>query len=550
MAPNVGHEMSSEESGQPPGPSTSAAPGGGGTGGGAAGGGGELQPGNAGGGGAAGGGGGTGAAGGGGGAAGGGGGTTGNQPPPGPAGSAAGKGGASSSKGPAAQTRQQKGKAAGDKGKKPARPGAFESFVEAVLQEGDQMIKTATDRLNETQADAATLQADADAVQYTADRVAGLDFTGAPPALEEKAQEAVALLARLQLVHQMLGTKINKLVAPSSSGGAATSAPPPLFPPATPSSGGRGRGGNGSSGRAGSRRNSFSSTGGGGRTGSRRRNSVSSSAGGGAGNAGGGGTVVQRLQQMAAGNHGSGQSSGRWGSTRTRGLSRSSSGFGVGGRRNPFDSDSCKLEDDFYFDLPFPWNALPRRDITSAVEVFKVAAVSLPKFNGTHSAYSSWRNCFIPCVHLTDIDVSHKCLMLRSSMEVKTARMREFVDGIVSNEDGYREAILKLEDRYGGDEALLLARQEALLAVPELKEGEYRTVELLHSRLNTFLVEWAGVNGTEMDETESLAFYTLIMSKVEPTYMLRYLDWLRLNQLQKGLHSLHDWCGGSGTTVP
>ena len=56
--------------------------------------------------------------------------------------------------------------------------------------------------------------------------------------------------------------------------------------------------------------------------------------------------------------------------------------------------------------------------------------------------------------------------MLRSSMEVKTARMQEFVDRIVSNVDGYRESILKLEDRYCPDEALLLARQEALLAVP------------------------------------------------------------------------------------
>ena len=520
--------MSSEDGGQPPGlgPGETGA---GGSGGGAAGGGGGQQPGNAGGGGA--------------GAAGGGGGTGGSAAGAGaPSTSATTAGKTTGTKGPAGRTRQQKGKTAGDKGKKPLRQGAFENHVEAVLLEGDQMIKAGTDRLNEQQPDVAALRADADAVQHVADQVAALDFTGTLPALEERAQDAVALLAGLQRVHPLL-TATADWATPSASLGAGMGGPPPLFPPATPSSarGGRGAGGTGS--RSNSRRSSTSSGGGrrGGRTSAGRNSSASSPAGG-----GGAGSVVQRLQQMAAGAGGAGPPRGRWngggGSGSTgRTFGRSGSGFGVGGRRNPFDSDSCKLEDDFYFDLPFPWNALPRRDITSAVEVFKVAAVSLPKFNGTHSGYSSWRNCFIPCVHLTDIDVSHKCLMLRSSMEVKTARMREFVDGIVSNEDGYREAILKLEDRYGGDEALLLARQEALLAVPELREGEYRTVELLHSRLNTFLVEWAGVNGAEMDETESLAFYTLIMSKVEPTYTLRYLDWLRLNGLQKGLHSLHDW---------
>ncbi len=541
MAPNyglaVGNEMSSEESGQPPVPTAPGNAGATGGGGGAAGGSGGQPPGGAG-----------GAAGGGGGGAAGGGGGSGNQQVQSSSASTAGGSTKSSTgnvKGPAARTRQQKGKAVGDKGKKPMKAGAFENFVDALLQEGDQMIKVGTERLSETQLDPAGLQADADAVQHVADQVAGLDFSGALPALEEKAQEAVALLAGLQLMHQLLSAKMSK-PSPRPAAGVGSSTPPPLFPPAsqTPGRGGKGVGVGG--GRSNSRRNSVSSaTGGGGNNNGRRRNSVSAAGGGSA--ASGGNTVVQRLQQMAAGTGGAGPARSRWGSTggrsatANRSLARSASGFGVGGRRNPFDSDSCKLEDDFYFDLPFPWNALPRREITSAVEVFKVAAVSLPKFNGTHSGYSSWRNCFIPCVHLTDIDVSHKCLMLRSSMEVKTARMREFVDGIVSNEDGYREAILKLEDRYGGDEALLLARQEALLAVPELREGEYRVVELLHSRLNTFLVEWAGVNGTEMDETESLAFYTLVMSKVEPTYTLRYLDWLRLNGLQKGLHSLHDW---------
>ncbi len=68
-------------------------------------------------------------------------------------------------------------------------------------------------------------------------------------------------------------------------------------------------------------------------------------------------------------------------------------------------------------------------------------------------------------------------------------------------------------------------------------------VELLHSRLGTFLLQWAGATGTEIDETESLAFYTQIMSKVESSYALRYHDWLRVQKEKKGLQSLHTWLG-------
>ena len=384
------------------------------------------------------------------------------------------------------------------------------------------MIKVATDKLNTWGADAAAFQADADAVQHVADEVAGLDFTGASPSLEEKAQEAVALLAGLHLVHKML---LGRVTAPTGGGRQGGTAPRPLFPGTSPSTG-RGN-------RSRSR-------------GSRSRTNSAASRG-----TNGSGTVEDRLRRLstsavgADGGGGFGSRSRLGGGTSggaSRGGSRRTGGsFSSGSRRNPFNSNAGKLKDNFYLELPFPWNALPSTEATTAQEVFKIAAVSLPKFNGTHSGYAAWRNSFVPCVHLTNIDVTHKCLLLRASMEVRTARMREFVDGLVNNEDGYREAILKLEDRYGGDEALLLARQEALLAVPELKEGEYRTVELLHSRLNTFLLEWAGVNGSEMDETESLAFYTLIMSKIEPTYTLRYLDWIRSWDLRKGLHSLHDW---------
>ncbi len=219
----------------------------------------------------------------------------------------------------------------------------------------------------------------------------------------------------------------------------------------------------------------------------------------------------------------------------------------LGGRRervfgDPWEEDGDEeMGEQYYFSLPRPWNVLPTKE-ARAGEVYKMTTSTLPKFDGRQASYSKWRSCFIPCVHKTDIDVEYKCLLLRTCMDTTTARMREFVNSVGGNALSYKMAIETLEDRYGGSEALMLSRQETLLSVPELREGDLRVVELLHSRLNTFLQECEEMD-EGMDETESLAFYSLLMSRVEYSYTLRYLDWLRVEEEQKGLHSLRDWLG-------
>ncbi len=46
-----------------------------------------------------------------------------------------------------------------------------------------------------------------------------------------------------------------------------------------------------------------------------------------------------------------------------------------------------------------------------------------------------------------------------------------------------------------------------------------------------------------LDPSESLAFYTLLMNKIDGSYSLRYHDWLRQVQQPKGVQSLYLWLG-------
>ena len=123
-------------------------------------------------------------------------------------------------------------------------------------------------------------------------------------------------------------------------------------------------------------------------------------------------------------------------------------------------------------------------------------------------------------------------------------RMKEFLDSIVDTPEGYRQAVITLEERYGGSAALLLTRQEAMMSLPELREGDFQVVEAMHTRLGTFLLEWRGIVGTPLSERESLAYYMALLGRVEHNYCRKFLEWLEQRGKAENLHAFHEWLAG------
>jgi hypothetical protein len=242
---------------------------------------------------------------------------------------------------------------------------------------------------------------------------------------------------------------------------------------------------------------------------------------------------------------GGGEREGGW--TRSLGAQSEATRSGgtpswIGGS-NPYTPNSCSLGPDFYLSFPYPWNAVPQARGTSANDILKITTGNLPKFNGNRASYLAWRSTFIPCVHLTTVEVSFKVMLLRSCMSTNTPRMEEFAHSIVSTAEGYRRAVITLEERYGGEESLLLLRQDALTELPILREGDFRNIETFHGRLGTLLLEWAAFQGNDLSRGEAHTFFARLMSRIELTFGLKYLDWLRAFHREKGLRSLHEWLG-------
>ncbi len=210
---------------------------------------------------------------------------------------------------------------------------------------------------------------------------------------------------------------------------------------------------------------------------------------------------------------------------------------------NPYVTNDALLGPDYYAAFPYPWNVMPTPTAASHGEMLKVAANALPKFDGKRANYLAWRGTFLPCVHLTTIPMNLKVMLLRSTLKTDTEDMRELATSIVFTAEGYRQAICMLEKDYGGDETLLLVRQESLLELPVLKEGDYQNLKTLFKRLGNFLNQWATLNGGALTAAESITFFRQLFNRIERRYAHKYISWAQEGARERGLQSLYLWLG-------
>ncbi len=208
---------------------------------------------------------------------------------------------------------------------------------------------------------------------------------------------------------------------------------------------------------------------------------------------------------------------------------------------NPYVVDPGTLGADYYAAFPYPWNAPPVRTGGSHGDLLKIATNALVKFDGKRSNYLAWRGSFLPCVHLTTIPVNLKVMLLRSTLDTTSEDMRELASSIVFTAEGYRQAVCILEREYGGDESLLLERQEALLGLPVLREGDHQTLKMMYKRLGSFLNQWTVISGGTLSHAESITFFRQLINRLERNYAHKYIAWARENMRERGLRSFYFW---------
>ncbi len=203
-----------------------------------------------------------------------------------------------------------------------------------------------------------------------------------------------------------------------------------------------------------------------------------------------------------------------------------------------FVPNQCHLGDAFYLSLPPPWDVVPQKTGTSTNELVKMAMNTLPKFDGDKSGYLEWRGGFISCVHVAQVNIQYKIMLLRNSIKPDTTELKELLKSFVYSPEGYKQAVTELEEMYGGEEARLLVRQEAILSLPGLKEGDYKNLLAMRTRLGTYLLEGQALGS---GNAESLGLFAAIMGKIDKVFGLKYCRWVEEGARRKGLQSLLLW---------
>ena len=131
----------------------------------------------------------------------------------------------------------------------------------------------------------------------------------------------------------------------------------------------------------------------------------------------------------------------------------------------------------FYTSLPPPWNQPPEHTPTPMSEIPQMQKAGyFIHFDGTLPKYRHFRSSMLTACHGLDIPISAKYLLMRSCL-VKHRVLEELINTTHPGEDGYRQLILTLEERYGHDNLHINFHLDRLQQAPKVRENNLEDLD-------------------------------------------------------------------------
>ena len=206
------------------------------------------------------------------------------------------------------------------------------------------------------------------------------------------------------------------------------------------------------------------------------------------------------------------------------------------GRFEPYVRDES---DEFYQQLPKPWNVLPSEEVNKSADFWKLLQAGMIHFNGTREGYIPFRSSFLNCVHRLNINMSYKVMALTSAFDDKVPELQELKTMAQHTPEGYRDVICALEREFGGRDRLVSYHIAKLTNAPDIKENDKRSLQivsrLLHNYLNT--LEGYGM----ATEVESSLLFKTIKEKLPKRYLLQYSQYIKLAGYEKSVQTILAW---------
>jgi hypothetical protein len=198
--------------------------------------------------------------------------------------------------------------------------------------------------------------------------------------------------------------------------------------------------------------------------------------------------------------------------------------------------------DDWFLDLPMPWNVAPREPEKKISDYLKSSPFLKNKFSGEEDDYFEWRSEFITSVHLVKTSIQTKIKYMRSTLCNKSVQTSHLVSAMRSSTSRltYRTVILSLEEKFGGPDRLLQMRTIALDEYPKIKEGDVVTLAGYLDMCHVLADELTAQGLAQ--ELGTRSWFYKVSSHFPESFIEKYNDYCFLaNQERKDTNNLIRW---------
>ena len=205
-------------------------------------------------------------------------------------------------------------------------------------------------------------------------------------------------------------------------------------------------------------------------------------------------------------------------------------------RFNPYEQDES---DEFYKQLPVPWNVLPSTVVNKTTDFWKLLETNMIRFDGSREGYIPFRSAFLNCVHRLNMNMSYKVMALTRSLDKTVPELQELVSMAQHTPEGYRDVICALEREFGGRDRLVQYHIAKLVKAPNIKINDKRSLQVVSRCLHNYLNTLEGY-GLET-EVESALLLKTVREKFPNLYLLQYNQYIRTMGLPRSVRTILNW---------
>jgi len=167
---------------------------------------------------------------------------------------------------------------------------------------------------------------------------------------------------------------------------------------------------------------------------------------------------------------------------------------------------------------------------------YKLKSIEIPIFTGNRYKYFSWRAAFDSCIGNSSSPPEMKLLQLRQYLRGEPL---SYVEGYHFTEQGYRSAIAKIEEKYGGERRRTAIQLEQLSNLKYVRLNNVNDLVSFTDELDIIVTNFKDSNNTL--EINSGATLLLVKKKLPEMFLVSYERYKKENNFDDNLETLLKW---------